>query len=108
MPDSITSEESGDSAKVIGSSIASVALGPMPGSTPMSVPISAPIKQYSRLSSVRTAPKPKARWLRRSASISALRHRQPGSDDRHRQSQCPCENEDTEGGDDGREQDGEP
>ena len=35
----------GSSAYVIGRSIATVATGPMPGSTPMSVPTETPVKQ---------------------------------------------------------------
>ena len=39
------SADVGGSAYVTGSSIASVATGPIPGSTPISVPISTPMKQ---------------------------------------------------------------
>ena len=45
MPASMISADTGGSAYVVGSSIASVATGPMPGSTPISVPISTPMKQ---------------------------------------------------------------
>ena len=38
MPASMISDDSGSSPKVIGSSIAMVGIGPMPGSTPISVP----------------------------------------------------------------------
>ena len=37
--------ETGGRTKVAGSSMAMVATGPMPGSTPMSVPSSTPMKQ---------------------------------------------------------------
>ena len=44
MPASMISAPTGGRPKVIGSSIAIVASGPMPGSTPISVPTSAPIR----------------------------------------------------------------
>ncbi len=44
------SEETGSSWKVIGSSMAIVAVAPMPGSTPISVPSSTPIRQKNRFS----------------------------------------------------------
>ena len=40
--------ETGGTLKVIGSSIAIVASGPMPGSTPISVPTKTPMKQNQR------------------------------------------------------------
>ena len=43
------SADTGGSAYVVGSSIAIVATGPMPGSTPISVPSSVPISAYIRL-----------------------------------------------------------
>ena len=46
------SEAVGGSVNVIGSSIAMVASGPMPGKTPISVPRSTPMKQYHRFCSV--------------------------------------------------------
>ena len=39
------SAETGDSVKVMGSSIAIVAVGPIPGRTPISVPSRTPMKQ---------------------------------------------------------------
>jgi hypothetical protein len=45
MPASMMSEPSGDSPKVMGSSMAMVASGPMPGRTPITVPSSVPMKQ---------------------------------------------------------------
>jgi len=39
------SEVAGDSDRVIGSSMAMVAVGPTPGSTPITVPSSTPTKQ---------------------------------------------------------------
>ena len=51
----------GCSAYVVGSSIAMVATGPMPGSTPMSVPSMHPKNAYMRLTGVKATPKPVAR-----------------------------------------------
>ena len=45
MPASRISADSGDSVNEIGSSIATVVTGPMPGSTPMMVPSRTPRKQ---------------------------------------------------------------
>ena len=45
MPASMMSAVTGAKEKVIGSSIAIVAVGPMPGSTPTRVPSSTPTKQ---------------------------------------------------------------
>ena len=45
MPASMISAVTGSKLKVIGSSMAIVAVGPMPGSTPTSVPSSTPTKQ---------------------------------------------------------------
>jgi len=45
MPASMISAGVGPSPKVKGSSIATVATGPMPGSTPTSVPRKQPMKQ---------------------------------------------------------------
>jgi hypothetical protein len=45
MPASMMSADSGGSVKVAGSSMAMVATGPSPGSTPTSVPSSTPRKQ---------------------------------------------------------------
>jgi hypothetical protein len=45
MPASMIREETGGRPKVIGSSIAMVATGPRPGSTPTAVPSRTPMKQ---------------------------------------------------------------
>jgi hypothetical protein len=45
MPASMISAVTGSKLNVIGSSIATVAVGPMPGSTPTAVPSSTPTKQ---------------------------------------------------------------
>jgi hypothetical protein len=42
------SAPSGGREKVSGSSMAMVAMGPMPGSTPISVPITPPIRHMAR------------------------------------------------------------
>src|SRR6476620_11828811 len=66
MPASMISAPTGGRPKVIGSSIAIVASGPMPGSTPISVPTSAPIRQSPRLVGVTATPKPNQRFVRMS------------------------------------------
>src|SRR3569832_1995483 len=72
MPASMISADTGGSAYVAGSSIAMVATGPMPGSTPISVPSTQPMKAYSRFSGVTATPKPIARlWKRSMACLSA-------------------------------------
>ena len=60
------SPDTGSRWNVTGSSIAMVAIGPMPGSTPISVPISAPAKANSRFVGVIATPKPIARFCRSS------------------------------------------
>src|SRR5215470_17794319 len=60
------SAATGGSVKVMGSSMAMVATGPSPGSTPTSVPSSAPIRQNSRFCGVAATPKPNHRFWRRS------------------------------------------
>src|ERR1700741_1143924 len=70
MPASMMSADTGGSAYVAGSSMAMVATGPMPGSTPISVPSRQPMKQYSRLIGVKATPKPMERLAIRSMSFS--------------------------------------
>ncbi|MHC2483064.1 hypothetical protein ACVIKP_004855 [Rhizobium leguminosarum] len=70
MPASMMSEETGSSWKVIGKSMAIVAVAPMPGSTPISVPSSTPIRQKNRFSGVPAVAKPSARLLKRSIIVS--------------------------------------
>jgi hypothetical protein len=67
MPASMISAEVASRLKVIGSSIAMVAVVPMPGSTPISVPSSTPIRQYIRFSGDTATCRPSARLA--SASI---------------------------------------
>src|SRR4051812_33194294 len=75
MPASMISAAVGLRLKVIGSSMAMVATGPMPGSTPISVPSSTPISAYSRCIGETATPKPRIRLLKRSmrgASVEVL------------------------------------
>src|SRR5574339_77731 len=100
MPASMISAATGGTLKVIGSSIAIVASGPMPGSTPISVPRNTPMKQNQRFCQVSATLNPKMRFLKRSRSMSVT----PQSLDQWiRQAQAP--DEDGEGDDD--EADGE-
>src|SRR5258707_4897812 len=72
MPASMISAPTGGRPKVIGSSIATVAMVPMPGSTPTSVPTSAPIRHSRRLIGENATPKPRARLEKRSAITPSL------------------------------------
>src|SRR5439155_12289658 len=62
MPASMISAPTGGRPKVIGNSMAIVAKGPMPGSTPIRVPTSAPIRHSPRLVGVTATPKPNQRF----------------------------------------------
>src|SRR3954468_19518434 len=84
MPASMIRAPTGGRPNVIGSSIATVAMVPMPGSTPTSVPTSAPIRHIRRLTGDSATPKPWARLANRSTITPSLdqetrkhRHRQP-------------------------------
>src|SRR6266550_3035279 len=81
MPASMISAPTGGRPKVIGSSIATVAMVPMPGSTPTS----APIRHSRRLIGENATPKPRAR-LWKSSTIAALLH-QETREQLHRQPQ---------------------
>src|ERR1700682_1921735 len=72
MPASMIRAPTGGRPKVIGSSIATVAMVPMPGSTPTSVPTRAPIRQSRRLIGEKATPKPSARLEKRSAIAPSL------------------------------------
>src|SRR6185312_5295659 len=74
MPASMIRAPTGGNPNVIGNSIATVAMVPMPGSTPTSVPTSAPIRQSMRLIGVKATPKPRARLVNRSAITPSLNH----------------------------------
>src|SRR5438270_11645618 len=67
------SAPTGGRPNVIGSSIAMVASGPMPGSTPIRVPTSAPIRHSPRLIGVTATPKPNQRF----AKMSMMRPLEP-------------------------------
>src|SRR5882757_1465431 len=72
MPASMISAPTGGRPKVIGNSMATVAMVPMPGSTPTSVPTSAPIRHSRRLIGENATPKPRARLEKRSAITPSL------------------------------------
>src|SRR4029078_9837887 len=69
MPASMIRAPTGGNPNVIGNSIATVAMVPMPGSTPTSVPTSAPIRHSMRLIGVKATPKRRAR-LEKTAAIT--------------------------------------
>ncbi len=56
------SAATGSRLNVIGSSMAIVATGPTPGSTPISVPSITPISAYSRFIGETATEKPSQRW----------------------------------------------
>src|SRR5262245_33984972 len=85
MPASMISAPTGGNPNVIGSSIATVAMVPMPGSTPTSVPTSAPIRHIRRLIGENATAKPCARFAKRSTITPSLH--QETREQRHRQSQ---------------------
>ena len=75
MPASMMSADRGDSVVVIGRSIAIVASGPMPGSTPIRVPSRTPMKQTKREAGVSACLKPEEDAVpdvhRRAAPVTA-------------------------------------
>src|SRR4029453_15794936 len=86
MPAEMISARTGGRPNVIGSSIATVAMVPMPGSTPTSVPTSAPIRHSMRLIGVKATPKPRARLEKRSAITPSLN--QETREELQRQPEC--------------------
>src|ERR1041385_4212791 len=74
MPASMISAPTGGRPKVMGNSIATVAMVPMPGNTPTSVPTRAPIRHSNRLIGVKATPKPSARLEKSSAIAPSLNH----------------------------------
>src|SRR5512140_79602 len=92
MPASMISADTGCSAYVVGSSIAIVATGPMPGSTPISVPRSEPMNAYSRFTGVNATEKPSARWFSSSIARPSEHGRQEHRP--HRQLQLQAQHED--------------
>src|SRR3954453_12340151 len=73
MPANMINAPTGGKPKVIGNSIATVAMVPIPGSTPTSVPTNAPVRQSRRLTGVNATPKPRAR-LEKSSAITPSRN----------------------------------
>src|SRR4029077_19096453 len=72
MPASMISAPTGGRPNVIGSSIATVAMVPIQGSTPTSVPTRSPIRHSKRLIGVNATPKPRARLEKSSAITPSL------------------------------------
>src|SRR5262245_22612631 len=89
MPASMISAATGATLKVMGSSIAIVASGPMPGSTPIRVPRKQPMKQYQRFCQVSATLKPNTRLWNSSILVSPQT-----LDHRIRQAQPPDEDAD--------------
>src|SRR5262245_15812227 len=95
MPANMISAPTGGSPNVIGSSMAMVATGPTPGSTPISVPTKAPIRQNRTFIGESATAKPWARLAKRSMAapseprpererqVEAV-HKQEGAEDRER------------------------
>src|ERR1700704_156282 len=89
MPASMISDAVGGRWNVIGSSMAMVATGPMPGSTPISVPTMQPSSAYSRFCMLTATVSPRKRLFRRSISPNSLDdgdvHPEPDLEDDDRQ-----------------------
>src|SRR6266850_5618441 len=105
MPASMISAPVGATLKVSGSSIAMVAIGPTPGSTPIRVPTRQPRKHSARLLGERAVAKPSPRLPMRSNIAAPLIAQQPGRE-RNGESERELEQNDAErrrqhGGDDG-------
>src|SRR5688572_28864235 len=94
MPASMMSEATGSKLKVIGSSIAMVAVGPMPGRQPTIVPSSTPTKHQRTLVGVSAVAKPSSRLA--SSSIEGRSDADPGAEERHRHAERLDEDEDAE------------
>src|SRR5882757_8258103 len=93
MPASMMRAPTGGRPKVIGSSIATVAMVPMPGSTPTSVPTRAPIRHIRRFVGVNATPKPRARFEKSSITPSldqkTRKHRHRKAEDIGEQDRTP-------------------
>src|SRR5438552_14176077 len=75
MPASMISEAVGGRWKVMGSSMAMVATGPMPGSTPISGPSMQPIRAYNRFWKLSATVRPSPTFCRRSISPDSAEDR---------------------------------
>src|SRR5689334_2317332 len=93
MPASMISAATGATLKVMGSNIAIVASGPMPGSTPIRVPKKQPMKQYQRFCQVSATLKPNTRLWNSSILVTPQ-----AFDHRIRQAQAPDEDDDAHHG----------
>src|ERR1700686_5931565 len=98
MPASMIMAETGGSVNEIGSSIATVVTGPIPGSTPTTVPRNTPMKQYAIFCHVSATLNPSARFA--SASICDFLERRP---DQQRQAKPVDKHADGKGGEHGRQ-----
>src|ERR1043166_9545202 len=72
MPASMMSAPVGSTLKVSGISMAMVAIGPTPGSTPISVPTRHPTKQRKRFIGDKAVAKPSPRLPMRSNMVSSV------------------------------------
>src|SRR3977135_1511838 len=120
MPASMISAPTGGKPKVIGSSMATVAMVPMPGNTPTRVPTSAPIRHSNMLTGIgiekpwshagdhgtnwNTTWKPSARLEKRSPITPSLD--QETGPELHRQPQSVGKKETAEGGQANTDDDG--
>src|SRR5262245_55945750 len=97
MPASMIRPEVGSSLNVSGSSMAMVAMGPMPGSTPISVPTMAPMNANPRLTGVNATENPTARLWKSSMTLplGPDGNRQAEADDKDR----PGEHDENDRGD---------
>src|SRR5512145_490009 len=91
MPASMMSAPVGSTLSVSGISMAIVAIGPTPGSTPISVPTRQPTKPRKRFMGDSAVAKPSARLLSNSMSVTE----QPGRE-RDRQPERELEEADAE------------
>src|SRR5688500_16733452 len=100
MPASMISAVTGSKLKVIGSSSAIVAVGPMPGSTPTAVPSATPRRQKKRFSRRSAVSMPRPRLS--NSSIGRL-HRDPVADQRQAQLERHDEDENRDNGQSSRD-----
>src|SRR5687767_8930282 len=103
MPASMISDVTGSKPKVIGRSMAMVAVGPMPGSTPTAVPRATPRRQKSRFVGVKAVSRPSPRLSNTPIGSLPL---QPGADVRQPELQDDDEDQDAESGEAAGDHDG--